>query len=204
MEDLASFQVPYARSATEKVGGLSLVDTIHVSRATVLIGCSAVSGAFNEQIVKQMMINNPRPIIFPLSNPNEQSEADPKNLNAWTNGKGHIATGSPFGPEVAQCNNAYAFPGIGLGVIAAKATCLNDNMLWAATKTLSEAAEPSLDAALLPPLEDVKKISFKIAISIVESARKEGVSQLPDSITAREAVQKILWEPYYRPIRPKS
>ncbi len=198
MPNLMPFQLPYAR---EEKPGLSLAAVVKKIKPTILIGCSAVGGAFTEEIVREMALHTPRPVIFPLSNPTEQSEATPADLLKWTAGKALIATGSPFGDTCAQCNNAFSFPGVGLGLIASRAKCLTDNMLWVACETLSRAAPVGADAPLLPHLSEARSVAIKIAIAVVDKAREEGLARLDSDITSEEVVKKILWEPYYREIR---
>jgi malate dehydrogenase (oxaloacetate-decarboxylating) len=157
-----------------------------------------------------MQENVDRPIIMPLSNPTALSEADPKDLYAWTQGKAIIATGSPF-PDVrfmgtyhriAQSNNALAFPGLGLGIITVGARLLSDDMLWAAANALSRCSPIIQDktAPLLPKLSEAKMVSLKIAVAVAEQARKEGLAtNMHDDIN--ELIQKTMWEPRYLPFR---
>ncbi|HQZ88398.1 MAG TPA: NAD-dependent malic enzyme [Gammaproteobacteria bacterium] len=200
MPNLMPFQLPYVRE--EKLG-LSLEAVVKKIKPTILIGCSAVGGAFTEEIVREMALHTSRPVIFPLSNPTEQSEATPADLLKWTAGKALIATGSPFGDVCAQCNNAFSFPGIGLGLIASRAKSLTDSILWTACKTLSSAAPVGIDAPLLPHLSEARSVAIKIAIAVVDKAREEGLARLDSNITSEDAVKKTLWEPYYRTIRPR-
>jgi len=200
MPDLLPFQLPYAR----KVGrGMSLKEVVSEVKPTILIGCSAVGGAFTKQIVSTMAAYTPRPIILPLSNPTEQSEATPSQLLLWTKNKALIATGSPF-EGIAQCNNAFSFPGVGLGLIAAGARYLTDNMLWSACLALSRCTPKGAHGPLLPPLSEAKKVAYQVALTIVESARREGVARIQDDIPAEVAIKNILWESYYRPVRAKN
>jgi malate dehydrogenase (oxaloacetate-decarboxylating) len=152
---------------------ISLLDVVENVKPTVLLGCSAASNAFTQEIIQTMVHNCERPIIFPLSNPTEKSEAVPSDLVAWTEGKALIATGSPFAPVeyrgkkivIAQCNNALAFPGIGLGVITEKLQYVSDDMLWEACKTLAQYApilqDPTLP--LLPSMEKASEVAQEIA-----------------------------------------
>lgn len=215
--DLLPFQVPYARKAEEVAtwqlrdpASVSLLDTIKNAKPTILIGCSTAAGAFNEEVVTAMKEHVERPIIMPLSNPTALSEADPKDLYQWTNGKAIIATGSPF-PDVrhmgsyhriAQSNNALAFPGIGLGVIAVKARLLSDDMLWAAANALCECAPIIQDktAPLLPKLSEAKMVSMKVAQAVAEQARKEGLAA-NTSDDVNTLIQRTIWEPRYLPYR---
>lgn len=204
MQDLLPFQLPYAR---EETGGHLLDQVVREVKPTILIGCSAMGGAFTEDIIKTMAVNCQNPIIFPLSNPNEQSEATPSDLLKWTNNRALIATGSPFGENCAQCNNAFSFPGVGLGLIASKAKKLTDTMLWEACQALSRYAASNSHGThppLLPPLREARQVAEKIAVAIVEAARAEDLAQIAPDISAIDAVKNILWEPYYRPIRPKQ
>lgn len=198
MKNLLSFQIPYAKEAKM---GLDLESVIEKVKPTILIGCAAATGAFTESIIKHMAANTPIPIILPLSNPNEKSEAHPDDLLRWTNGKALIATGSPFKDSgVAQCNNAFSFPGIGLGVVAGKIRVLTERMLWVACQTLSECAPKGPGQPLLPPLEEAPYVATKIAIALIEEARKEGLSGIPAHLSAEKAVDEMRWQPYYRPI----
>ena len=126
-----------------------------------------MANAFTEEIIKTMAKHTQRPIILPLSNPNSRSEADPKDIRKWTNNKAFIATGSPF-PATAQCNNALAYPGLGLGVINAGAKRVTKEMLWAACEALTACAPILQDknAPLLPDIADVKEVSAKIAAAV--------------------------------------
>jgi len=209
--DLTPAQMPYARPAHET--NTNLFDTIKNVQPTILIGCSARSGAFDKTIVQEMARHVARPIIFPLSNPTEHAEAKPADILEWTNGKALIATGSPF-PEVnyqgrnfhiAQCNNAVVFPGIGLGVVAVKAKYLSEGMLWAACKALSEHS-PSLHnpaAPLLPPAHEARAVARVIAIAVAKQACEEGLAQFKPSQDLAAYITSLMWEPRYISLRKK-
>lgn len=215
---LLGFQQPYARKSTDTANWelrdpkhIGLYDVVKNARPTILIGCSTVAGAFNEEIVKLMASQVERPIIMPLSNPNSLAEAKPEDLLKWTEGKAIIATGSPF-PNVnvngvwhriAQSNNALAFPGIGLGAIAVKAKHFSDDMLWAATEALANCSPVNQDkmSPLLPKLCEAKMVSQSVALAVAEQARKEGLAQVPDHIDLKDAIKKAMWEPVYHPYR---
>ena len=215
--DLLPFQKPYARGTDEirtwqcsHPPTISLLDVVKNAKPTILIGCSTATGAFNKEVVTAMYEQAERPIIMPLSNPNELAEAEPKDLYEWTQGKAIIATGGPF-PDVrhmgiyhriAQSNNALAFPGIGLGVVAVKARLLSDDMLWAAANALSSCAPIIQDktAPLLPKLSEAKMVSMKVALAVAEQARKEGLAANTQE-AVKELIQKTIWEPRYLPFR---
>lgn len=216
---LLSFQKPYARSRADVAhwsvanpNNITLLDVVKNIKPTILIGCSTATGAFSEEIIKTMAQHVEHPLIMPLSNPTSKSEARPDDLFHWTNGKALIATGSPF-PDIllddrririAQSNNALAFPGIGLGSIAAKASYLTDDMLWAATEALSQCspilhAHQSNQSTLLPKLSEAKFVSRQIALAVASQARKEGVAQIDPKIDLNLAINRVIWEPrYYR------
>src|SRR5204862_5299515 len=120
----------------ERPGPVTLLDVVRNAKPTALIGVSGQPGAFSEPVVRAMAANNPRPVIFPLSNPTSRAEATPIELETWSEGRAVIGTGSPFPPlvrdgtrfKVDQTNNSYIFPGVGLGAIAARAGRVTDAM----------------------------------------------------------------------------
>jgi len=197
---LLDFQRPFAKSLDAKTP-LNLEAVVTLVKPTILIGCSAAKSAFTEKIITFMAKHALHPIILPLSNPNECSEADPLDLLQWTEGRGLIATGSPFHHSIAQCNNIFSFPGIGLGAIAAKATYLTDEMLMSACRTLSHLAPSALGAPLLPALKDARQVAITMAISVVKAAKRAKLAGIPESLSAEDAVANVLWDPYYRNIR---
>jgi malate dehydrogenase (oxaloacetate-decarboxylating) len=185
-------------------------DVIRNVKPTILIGTSAQPGAFTEEIVREMAKHIERPIIFPLSNPTSKSEATPIDIFKWTNGRAVIATGSPFPPiitehraiHIGQCNNSFIFPGVGLGVIASGARRVTDAMFAAAARVLSEFA-PALqdpEAPLYPPLEQVRDISFKVALEVAREAQRAGLAEV-DLNKLEETISGKMWEPHYFPLR---
>lgn len=207
MPGLTIFQKPYAQHLREAVATLQLYDVVKQFKPTVLIGCSGQGGIFTEAIVKTMAAQVEDPIIFPLSNPTEKSEATPDDLLNWTEGRALIATGSPFGQvdfkdekiSIAQCNNALIYPGIGLGVVIAQATHLSEGMLWEASKALSRFVSQTSDAknALLPNFEDIHAISRCIALAVATQARQEGLAKISESIDLAEEIDRQFWYPEY-------
>src|SRR5690606_2688728 len=164
----------------------SLLDVLANADASVLIGVSGRPGLFTEAVVRQMRANRERPIILPLSNPSRHAEAHPAQVVEWTDGQAIIATGSPFAPveyqgqlfQIAQCNNSYIFPGIGLGVVASKSTRVTDEMLMAASITLSEIdCGDSPTSSILPPLTELAEISRKIAFAVGKVAQQQGLAR---------------------------
>jgi malate dehydrogenase (oxaloacetate-decarboxylating) len=188
-------------------GNVGLEDVIGQVDATILIGLSTVSGAFSEQVVREMAAKTERPIIFPLSNPTSKSEASAEDLIHWTEGRALVATGSPFAPvdyhgrriPIAQCNNVYIFPAMGLGAVASRARRVTDAMMLAAARTLA-ANSPALkddSASLLPPLTDLRRVAAEIAVAVGIAAQKDGVAaQIPED-ELRERVAATQWTPVY-------
>jgi malate dehydrogenase (oxaloacetate-decarboxylating) len=194
----------WSRSSDAKIG---LADVMSNIEATVLIGLSTAGGAFTESIVQQMARKVERPIIFPLSNPTDKSEAKPDDLIRWTNGRALVATGSPFPPvtyagsqvPIAQCNNAYIFPGVGLGIVASRACRVTDTMMLAAARALGNNSPALKDPAapLLPPLTDARKVAVEIAVAVGEAAQSDGVAPKTSHEELRKRVIDAQWRPQY-------
>lgn len=212
--DLTPEQQVYAQPA-ERVadwprtlkGQIGLADVIGKIDATCLIGFSSASGAFTESIVKEMARKTPRPIIFPLSNPTSRSEATAPDLINWTNGRALVAAGSPFAPvsfegrtiPIAQCNNIYIFPAIGLGVVASGARRVTDGMMLAAGRTLAANSPVLKDPSgrLLPALGDLRDIAVQIATAVGEEAQRAGVAPKTTKEELRRRVIATQWVPAY-------
>jgi len=214
MKGLQPFQAVFAQkrdriagwdlSAGEQIGLPEVVDN---ARPTILIGTSGQARAFSESVVRAMARCTQRPIIFPLSNPTDQSEATPQDILAWTEGRAVVGTGSPFPPlirggrtfRIDQVNNAYVFPGIGLGVIAIKARHISEGMFLAAARAIAELspARRHPNANLLPPLAESRAISLQVAIAVAEQAVREGLADRLATDDIATAVKSMMWEPIY-------
>lgn len=198
--------------ASKPADGISLLDVVRHAKPTVLVGVSGQPGLFTEEIVRAMAGGTRRPIIFPLSNPTSRIEATPSDLIAWTDGRALIATGSPFEPvdyggrsyPVAQCNNSYIFPGMGLGILAAGARRVSDQMFMAAGEALAACSPASQDreAPLLAPLSQVREISRAIALAVASQAQSEGLAEKTTPEELRKRIEATFWKPAYRPIVP--
>ncbi|HZN31877.1 MAG TPA: NAD-dependent malic enzyme [Xanthobacteraceae bacterium] len=193
---------------------IDLLDVVRNAKPTVLIGVSGQPGAFTQEVVRTMAQLTERPVIFPLSNPTSRSEATPADLIDWTDGRAVIGTGSPFPPvlrkgrpqPVDQTNNAYVFPGLGLGAIAAQARRVSDGMLMAAARALADASPARHDAGanLLPPVDELRRVSYRVAVAVALAAQAEGLAQ-PTTRDALEArIQSKMWTPVYRPYRRRG
>lgn len=190
---------------------ITLEDVIHNAHPTVLIGVSGQQGAFNEAMVKEMAAHVERPVIFPLSNPTNHSEATPDDLLKWTKNKAIIGTGSPFPPvslkgktkRIDQTNNSYIFPGMGLGIIASKASKVTDKMFMAAAKALA-ACSPSIQdphSNLLPAMENIRHVSFQIALAVAREAQASGLANISGKHSLEELIQQKMWQPEFLPYK---
>ena len=215
MTGMRDFQVPYARPAAEvrdwagfgTDSGIGLAEVVARVHPTILIGTSTLHGAFTEQIVREMAAHVDSPVILPMSNPTTLSEAAPADLLAWTGGRALIATGSPFGPvtyqgvsyQIGQANNALIFPGLGLGALLSRARRITDHMITAAAQAvagLTDAATPG--ASILPPIDDLRATSARVALAVAHAAADDGVAGRP-GLTA-DAVDAAMWKPQYAPV----
>lgn len=214
MSDLRDFQQALAQPLDQLADWqhsgeyASLLDVMHCAKPGILIGVSGQPGLFTEQVVRAMHQYTEQPIIFPLSNPSRQIEAHPAHVIEWTDGEAIIATGSPFDPikykgqeyAIAQCNNSYIFPGIGLGVIAIKARIISDEMLMAASNTLADES-PRVNGesdSLLPRISHIAELSKKIAFNVAKVAQQQGLALEVSDDTLRERIEANFWSPEYR------
>jgi malate dehydrogenase (oxaloacetate-decarboxylating) len=221
VEDDPSLEVPQRplaqrRAAVEgwkleSADRISMMDVIRNARPTVLIGVTAQPGLFNEAILQEVGAATERPIVFALSNPTSKCEATPEQVWKATDGKGLVATGSPF-PAMewqgrllrpSQCNNMYIFPGVGLGALVAKASKVTDSMLMAASRAISAMVTPEQEAMglLLPAMEDIRKASAAVAFAVARQAREEGLGRLLDDDQLEGAVARSQWDPHFTPFR---
>jgi len=190
---------------------ISLKDVIKNAKSTVLIGATAQPKVFDSEIIQLVNKNTDRPIFFALSNPTSQSECTPKDVYYNTNGKGLIATGSPFEPidgeygkmYISQANNMYIFPGIGLGGLITRTPYITHKMFLAASKELSAllSNEELYCGKLLPDLENIREISAKIAIAVAKEARNSGLGIISTDEELEFNVRKAQWDGKYRKYR---
>jgi malic enzyme len=187
-----------------------LLSVVRQLRPTMLIGVCAEPGAFTEPVVREMARHVERPLVFPMSNPTASSEATPADVIAWTEGRALVATGSPFDPvpwdgraiHVGQGNNAFVFPGVGLGVLISSASRVTDSMFASAAEQLAAevGAGQLAKGSLFPRVCEIRRVSARIAEAVVRTAREEGVGRpIPDA-EIRAAVAEAIWEPAYLPL----
>jgi malate dehydrogenase (oxaloacetate-decarboxylating) len=215
-DDLAEDQRRFAHDPDDVAAwGLTglpgLADLVEHLDVGVLLGLSTATGAFTEHIVRTMAGKVDRPIVFPLSNPTSKAEARPAEVDEWTEGRALIATGSPFPPlvrhddgvraeiPIAQCNNVYIFPAVGLAVTAARATRVTDAMMRAAARALGDASPALKDqrAPLLPPWADVRDVADGIALAVARQAVADGVAPQADDDALRAGIRDTRWSPGY-------
>jgi len=187
---------------------ISLLDVVKNAKPTVLIGVSGQPGLFTQEVIEALNANCERPIVMPLSNPTSRVEAIPSDIIQWTNGQALIATGSPFTPvnyqgrlyHIAQCNNSYIFPGIGLGVIASGAKRVTENMLMASSNALADCSPllKNAEADLLPPIADIQNVSRVIALKVAQAAIADGVAVPLTDEQIQSNIEKEFWQPEYR------
>lgn len=193
---------------------LSLLDVVRNVKPDILIGVSGQPGLFTEEIIREMHKHCPRPIVMPLSNPTSRVEATPQDIISWTNGMALVATGSPFTPvtwnektwPIAQCNNSYIFPGIGLGVIACGASRITDDMLMSASETLAKYSPLVIngEGLVLPELKDIHTVSRAIAFAVAKVAQQQGVAVKTSEEALLQAIDDNFWLPEYRNYRRTS
>jgi len=194
-------------------GELSLLETVQHAKPTALLGLSGQFNAFREDVIRAMTASCERPIVFPLSNPTSNCEADPEDVFAWTNGKAIVATGSPFPPvkhgnrehPIGQGNNAFIFPGLGQGAILAEAREITDGMVLAAADALADYVREKHLAAgrIYPPITELEEAANYVAVRVMAQAVADGVSpqaaRSPEEL--REVVRKGRWRARYLPVR---
>jgi len=204
-------KLEFARRDADLPGHTSLLDVVKQVKPTVLIGVSGKPGVFSEEVVRAMAEGTKRPLVFSLSNPTSKSECRPKDVYAWTEGRGLCAVGSPFpsfefeGRTVTpgQGNNFYVFPGIGLGALAARAKGLPDSVFLAAAEALA-AAVPEASLArgtLYPPLENIRAVSRAVAVAVGKELVRSGLSPLESEDEVEKRVDERIWMPEYLPYR---
>ncbi|MHB0971663.1 MAG: NAD-dependent malic enzyme [Thermoanaerobaculia bacterium] len=215
---LEDFKAMFARHRDEteswKVADrakITLEETVANVKPTIVIGVSATPGTFNQSVVSLMAKFNERPIIFPLSNPTSKSECTAEEAIRWSEGRAIVATGSPFDPvihnarrsRIGQCNNAFIFPGLGLGACVARATHVSNGMFLAAAKALAEqvTAADLAESAVYPQLSTIRECSLAVAIAVIKKAVSEGHADPGILVNLEKTVRNAMWFPEYLPIR---
>ncbi|MBU1711154.1 MAG: NAD-dependent malic enzyme [Proteobacteria bacterium] len=199
----------------------TLASVVRQAGITVLIGTSGQASCFNEEIIREVSRHTERPVILPLSNPTSMAEAVPEDVYRWTDGRALVGTGSPFPAvefggrkiRIGQCNNVFVFPGVGLGVLASGAREVLPSFFTAAAKAVAEqvSAADLKKGILLPPVNDLRKVSREVAHAVGLTAIKEGLSGLcvysrfqhdNDPQRLETLIDKMRWKPKYLPLEP--
>jgi malate dehydrogenase (oxaloacetate-decarboxylating) len=217
-KDLEVFKRTFARTEGEIEGyscedpaNISLAEAVANARPTILIGSSATPGLFTREVVEAISRCNDRPIIFPLSNPTSKAECTPQNAIDWSGGRAIVATGSPFPPveyngrtyRIGQGNNAFLFPGLGLGITVARTRRVTDGMILEAAKALANMiTETDLEqTAVFPELTRIRECSHAVACATIRRAVEEGHAEADILVNLEETVRRAMWFPEYLPVR---
>ena len=202
-DDLMSHNMPYAHDYPK----LGFVDAIKDIKPHILIGATGAPGTFTQEVIETMAQINERPAIFALSNPTSRAECTAEQAYDWSDGRAIFTSGSPFDAverngvthQPGQGNNAYVFPGIGLGAVACQAKTIDDAMFLAAADALAyQVSQKNLDAGTLyPPLSDIREVSLHIAVAVAETAYKSGIAQAerPDDLIGY--IKDMMYVPNY-------
>jgi malate dehydrogenase (oxaloacetate-decarboxylating)(NADP+) len=199
--DLMPHNLPYAHDHR----ALPFVDAIDAIRPHVLIGATGAAGTFTKAVVERMSAINLRPVIFALSNPTSKAECTAEQAYTWSEGRAVFASGSPFAPvsykgttfRPAQGNNAYVFPGIGLGAVACRARTLPDDLFLSAARTLARLVrQDDLEhGSLYPPLQEIRKISLAIAVNVATHAFAMNLAREARPRNIKRRIEGIMYEP---------
>ncbi|MHA1549570.1 MAG: NAD-dependent malic enzyme [Alphaproteobacteria bacterium] len=202
-DDLQVHNLPYARDGA----AMDFLDALDDIKPHVLIGATGAPGTFTQEVVARMARHTERPAIFALSNPTSRAECTAEQAYAWSHGRAIFASGSPFGPVTfdgkrfrpGQGNNAYVFPGVGLGAIACQARLISDTMFLAAAHTLADMVDQgSLDqGAIYPPLATIRAVSAEIALAVAEQAYAQGLAGLPHPHDLAAHIRAMMYDPRY-------
>jgi malic enzyme len=216
--NLEDFKANYARDVAEVAefkcndkSKITLLETVKNVKPTILLGTSGTPGTFSKEVVEEMARINERPIIFPLSNPTSKSECTAEEAITWSQGRAIVATGSPFAPvvcngtrhRIGQGNNAFIFPGVGLGISAGRVSRVSEKMFLEAARALAAKVsdEDLRESAVYPQLSRIRECSLSVACATVTQAVKEGHAD-PEILEGLEDnLRAAMWEPKYLPIR---
>lgn len=202
-DDLMPHNLPYAHDHAQ----LGFVEAINDIKPHILIGATGAPGTFTQEVIEAMSSINERPAIFALSNPTSRAECNAEQAYQWSKGKAIFTSGSPFGVveyegrqfHPGQGNNAYVFPGIGLGAIACNARNINDAMFLASARAVANmvSAEDLEAGTLYPPLSNIRAVSLDIAVAVAEKAYEDGLARDARPKDLREHIAAMMYQPEY-------
>jgi malate dehydrogenase (oxaloacetate-decarboxylating)(NADP+) len=200
-KDLMEHNLPYAHDFKQ----MNFVDAIDAIKPHVLIGATGVAGTFTQEVIERMSRYNQRPVIFALSNPTSKAECTADQAYEWSGGRAVFTSGSPFGEinyngkvyRPGQGNNAYVFPGIGLGAISCKSKLVPDDFFLVAARTLAKMTDEShlQSGSLYPPLRDIRKISMEIAINVCKRAWELKIARRAKPKDIRKMISSFMYKP---------
>ncbi|SNR85654.1 NAD-dependent malic enzyme [Dokdonia pacifica] len=201
--DLRSHNLPYAHEAIQS----NFIDAIDSVQPHILIGATGAPGTFTQEVIERMSVLNEHPVIFALSNPTSKAECTAEQAYTWSNGKAIFSSGSPFGNvnyngkvfRPGQGNNAYIFPGLGLGAIIANASIIPDELFLVAAKTLAQLVtdENLQEGALYPRLTEIRRLSIEIAIAVAEKAYKMKIARDEKPSNLKKYIEEYIYHPNY-------
>ncbi len=202
-DNLMSHNLPYAHDHPPS----SFIEAIKTIKPHVLIGATGAPGTFTQEVIEAMSAINQRPTIFALSNPTSRAECTAEQAYTWSNGRVIFSSGSPFDAvelegrrfKPGQGNNAYIFPGIGLGAIACEASVITDEMFLSAAHALAgKVSEQDLHSgSLYPPLSDIRSVSKTIAVEVAKQAFAQNVAQIQRPDDLEGYIQSLMYQPVY-------
>jgi malate dehydrogenase (oxaloacetate-decarboxylating)(NADP+) len=199
--DLAPHNLPYAHEHP----ALAFAEAIDAIKPHVLIGATGAPGTFTQDVVERMTAHNARPVLFALSNPTSRAECTAEQAYKWSRGKAVFVSGSPFGTVTyegrelrpGQGNNAYVFPGIGLGAVVCRARSIPDEFFLTAARTLANlVTEKDLEkGTVYPPLRDIRRLSLAIAVAVAEDAYRRNLARAKRPHNLKAAIARFMYAP---------
>ena len=208
LEKLQHHKIPFAHEVSRECS--TFVEAVDTLRPSAIIGVSAIPGVFDKEICQKLASMNERPIICALSNPTSKAECTAQQAYEWTDGRAIFSSGSPFDPVTlpdgrhfvpGQGNNAYVFPGIGLGRLAAGSTRITTHDMYVAATTLAEqVTDAEYDVGCLyPPLSKIREVSAHIAVAVAMNAHNTGVATKKMPIDMMAHVKSFMFDPFQNP-----
>ncbi|RLD61755.1 MAG: NAD-dependent malic enzyme [Bacteroidetes bacterium] len=200
-KDLMEHNIPYAHDHKQ----LDFIDAIDEIKPHILIGATGAPGTFTKEVIEHMTVLNEQPVIFALSNPTSKAECTAEQAYKWSDGKAIFSSGSPFGKVIykgkeyhpGQGNNAYVFPGIGLGSIMSNTTTIPDDLFLVASRTLANMVSEQnlINGALYPRLTEIRNISLNIAVAVAEKVFELGISKDKKPENLKQIIEDYMYDP---------
>ena len=201
--DLMPHNIPYAKP----LPSMNFTGAIRELKPDILIGATGAPGTFTKEVIEAMTMINERPVIFALSNPTSRAECTAEQAYTWSDGKAVFVSGSPFENftykgkifDPGQGNNAYIFPGLGLGAVACSAKYITDDLFLESARTLAGlVSEEDLEkGSLYPPIPGIREVSFHIAVNVAKLAWKLNLARIPKPRSVEKMIQKMIYDPVY-------